>query len=263
MHGANASGPHAYSQRPLREEALVYGHGEMADLLVRFGAEPKPLRGPAAFQTACMRLDREAARALATQNPQYLTKPEPMLTAARSGRADVVALLLELGVNVDVADATQQRGLHNAVAGGSLEVVKLLVANGADVDRPTLQFGGALGFAAHFGRRDIAAFLAPMSRDVPNLTNLGMKERLRELFAADATLVNAANPRSGFTPLYALPDDEDEAADMAAFLLTQGADPKVKNKDGLTPEHVARQRGLIDAADLMLADEGRAGGRPK
>jgi len=37
----------------------------------------------------------------------------------------VVALLLELGVDVDVADEFEQRGLQVAVAGESLEVVKL------------------------------------------------------------------------------------------------------------------------------------------
>jgi hypothetical protein len=53
------------------------------------------------------------------------------------------------------------------------------------------------------------------------------------------------------TPLFCLPDDEDDAADMTAFLLTNGADPQVQNGEGLTPDQAARQRGLIDAADLM------------
>jgi uncharacterized protein len=172
----------------------------------------------------------------------------------RLGRVDVVTLLLELGVDVDVADETEQRGLHNAVAGGSLDVVKLLVVHGADIDRPTTQEGGgSLGFAAYFGRREIAAFLAPLSRDVPNLTYLGMDERLRELFAVDPTLVNAVYPDA--TPLFDLPDDEEEAVEMAAVLLAHGADPQIRNKDGLTAEEAARKRGLIDAADLMSGGE--------
>jgi len=253
-HGANADGVHAYSKRPLREEALVYGHLAMAELLVRHGAAALPLEGNAAFQAACMRLDRDAARAVAARHPDCLRDASAMLTAARQGRADVVALLLDLGVDVDVADATEQRGLHNAVAGNSLEVVKLLVAHGADIDRPTTRFGGAMGFAAHFGRRDIAAFLAPLSRDVFDMTALGMKERLRDLFAADPALVNAVHPRAGVTALFCLPDDEDEAADMTEFLLAYGADPGVRNKEGPTAEQAARNRGLVDAADLMSGD---------
>jgi ankyrin repeat protein len=255
MHGAKADGVHAYSNRPLREEALIYGHAAMADLLVRYGANAPPLDGQAAFQAACMQLDRDAARRLAEQHPECLHNPSPMLIATRQGRTDVVALLLELGMDVDIADETKQRGLHNAVAGDSIDVVKLLVAHGADIDRPTTRFGGAMGFAAHFERRDIAAFLAPLSRDVFNLTYLGMAERLRELFAEDPQLANAVAPRAGITPLFCLPDDEDAAVAIATLLLAHGADPNIVNKDGLTAEEDARQRGLIDAADLMSGGE--------
>ncbi|MBO0765723.1 MAG: ankyrin repeat domain-containing protein [Hyphomicrobiaceae bacterium] len=255
MHGANADGVHAYSNRPLREEALIYGHSAMADLLARHGAKALPLDGQAAFQAACTQLDRDAARRLAEQHPECLRNPSPMLIATRQGRADVVVLLLELGMDVDIADETQQRGLHNAVAGGSIDVVKLLVAHGADIDRPTTQYGGAMGFAAHFGRRDIAAFLAPLSRDVFSLTYLGMAERLRELLAEDPQRANAVHRRVGVTPLFFLPDDEEQAVSMTALLLAHGADPNIVNKDGLTAEQDARRRGLFDAADLMSGNE--------
>jgi ankyrin repeat protein len=256
MHGANANGLHAYSKRPLREEALIYGHAAMADLLVRYRAAEPPLQGEAAFQAACMRLDKDAARKLAKENPECLHNPAPLLTAARQGRADVVALLLELGVDVDVADEIEQRGLQVAVAGGALEVVKLLVSHGADIDRPTTSIGGgAMGYAAHFDRREIAAFLMPLSRDVFNLTYLGMGDRLRELLTEDRQLANAVAPRAGITPLFCLPDDEDAAVEMATLLIAHGADPNIVNKEGLTAEQVARKRGLIDAADLMAGNE--------
>ncbi len=257
MHGANADGVHAYSNRPLREEALAHGYIAMADLLVRHGAAARPLEGQAAFQAACMSLDREAARMLAERYPDCLRDASPMLIAARQGRADIVALLLELGMDVDVRDETEQRGLHNAIMGGAVDVVKLLIAHGADIDRPTTRFGGPMGFAAHFGRRDIAELLAPESRDVLNLTYLGMRERLRELFAADPSLANAIHPRAGINPLFCLPDDEDEAVEMTEFLLAHGANPNVKNSEDLTAEQAARKRGLIDAADLMRGEDER------
>ncbi|MGE0629917.1 MAG: ankyrin repeat domain-containing protein, partial [Hyphomicrobiaceae bacterium] len=235
---------------------LIYGHAAMADLLVRYGAAEPPLEGEAAFQAACMRLDKDAARKLAEQHPECLHNPAPMLTAARQGHADVVALLLELGMDVDVADGIEQRGLQVAVAGGSLEVVKLLVAHGADIDRPTTSFGGgAMGYAAHFDRREIATFLMPLSRDVFNLTYLGIGDRLRELLTEDRQLVNAVGPRTGITPLFCLPDDEDAAVEITMLLIAHGADPSIVNKEGVTAEQVARKRGLIDAADLMAGNE--------
>jgi hypothetical protein len=43
---------------------------------------------------------------------------------------------------------------------------------------------------------------------------------------------------------------------MTTFLLANGADPRVKNGEGSTPEQAARKRGLMDAADLMALAAG-------
>jgi hypothetical protein len=93
--------------------------------------------------------------------------------------------------------------------------------------------------------------LAPLSQDVWNLTFLGMTTRLEQVFKTDPARVNAVHPRGGATPLHCLPDDEDEAVEIAEFLLARGADPRMKNKGGQTPEQAARKRGLFDAADLQ------------
>lgn len=42
---------------------------------------------------------------------------------------------------------------------------------------------------------------------------------------------------------------------MATFLLAQGADPQIRNKKGLTVIQVARQRGLIEPAELIDATD--------
>jgi ankyrin repeat protein len=223
----------------------------MAQRLERFGADATPLVGQAAFAAACVRLDRDEAQRLVQSDPTLLRNAEPMRTAARTGRADVVALLLELGMDVDVTDATGIRGLQDAVASGAIDVVRLLVAHGAEIDRVSKEYGGAIGFAAHFERREIAAILAPLSRDVHNLTTLGMKQRLRELFADEPALVNNRRAQSGMTPLFMLPNDEDAALEMTAFLIDHGADPTIANAAGTTAIQAARARGLLDAAELM------------
>ncbi len=73
------------------------------------------------------------------------------------------------------------------------------------------------------------------------------------MFAKDPGLVNAVHFRLGCTPLFTLPDDEEAAAEMTTVLLAHGADPGIRNKDGVSAEESARRRGLIDAADLMAA----------
>jgi ankyrin repeat protein len=129
--------------------------------------------------------------------------------------------------------------------------MQLLIERGADIDRPTKHYGGPLGFAAHFDQRAAIALLVPRTRDVHNLTYLGVKERLSELFAAEPALANLAHFRSGRTPLFWLPPQEPDALEMARFLLEHGADPRFRDKDGDTPADAARKRGFASVAAML------------
>jgi ankyrin repeat protein len=252
-HGANPDTSHAYSVRPLREEALVHANQAMADLLTRHGAAVAPLQGAAAFQIACRTGDFAEARRLAALHPETLRDATNLVEAARFGRRDIVELLLDLGMGVDMEDEGGVRAMNIAAGNGRIDVMKLLIERGADVDRPTKHYGGPLGFAAHFGQRAAAELLAPLSRDVHNLVYLGMRDRLRELFAAEPELVNLRHFRSGFTPLFALPAEETAALEMARFLLENGADPRLKSPAGETPATAARKRGQESVAELLSA----------
>jgi uncharacterized protein len=249
--GASPNGPHAYSKRRQKDEALLYGHSAMAELLERHGASGAAPADEVAFGIACRNLDRAEIRRLAALHPEYLRNAELMLTAARENRRDLVELLLDLGMDVDVADEGETRALNLAAGNGAIDVMKLLLERGADVDRPTKHYGGPLGFAGHFGQRAAAEVLAPRSRDVHNLVWLGMKERLRELFATEPELANLVHSHDGLTPLFSLPLDETRALDMAEFLLEHGADPRFRGKDGDTPADGARKRGFASVAELL------------
>jgi ankyrin repeat protein len=192
---------------------------------------------------------------LATLHPEFLNDAEPLLAAARAGQRDLVELLLDLGMNVDAEDQGGIRALNVAAGNGAVDVVRLLIERGADVDRPTQHYGGPLGFAAHFGQRATAELLAPRSRDVHNLVFLGMKERLRDLFAAEPALVNLAHFRSGVTPLFTLPREEAAALDMARFLLERGADASLRSPTGDSAADTARKQGLESLAVVLGAAE--------
>ncbi|HVS25188.1 MAG TPA: ankyrin repeat domain-containing protein [Gammaproteobacteria bacterium] len=252
-HGAKPDGEHAYSKRRQHDEALLHRNDSMAALLRRYGAVDAPVDDEVAFGIACRALDRDEIRRLAASHPEYLRDPEVMLTAARSGIRDLVELLLDLGMDVDIADAGGIRALNHAAGAGAVDVVQLLLERGADVDRPTKHYGGPLGFAAHFGRRAVADVLAPRSRDVHNLVFLGMKERLRELFAAEPALANLEHFRSGLTPLFTLPPQEPDALEMARFLIEHGADVRFRGRNGDTPADAARKRGFESLAALLRA----------
>ncbi|HTE41798.1 MAG TPA: ankyrin repeat domain-containing protein, partial [Steroidobacteraceae bacterium] len=120
-HGANANSLQAYSGRSLRDEALVYGNGAMTALLDSKGAVPTKPEGLVAFQVACRNLDRDEVFRLATLHPECLQDSEVMLAAAREGNLPIVSLLLEAGMNVDIANNDAIRAMNLASGSGSIE----------------------------------------------------------------------------------------------------------------------------------------------
>ena len=138
----------------------------------------------------------------------------PLMAAARTGNSDAVRLLLSRGAFVNAVDPFQEESaLMWASAQGHLEVVKALLASGADpnlkahvtqitnrknADHPSGGFT-ALMFAARNGHSDVVKALIAAGAD-PKLTNAD---------GATATIIAIVNDR----------------LDMAKQLLDLGADP--------------------------------------
>jgi ankyrin repeat protein len=134
------------------------------------------------------------------------------------------------------------------------ELARLLIARGADVDAIEHRYNSTpLGHANYQGRPEMIAIIAPFSRDIRGLCFAGAIDRLTELFAADRSL--ASKITRGEPPLFALPDDDERAVDVAELLLAHGADPTIKNTAGLTPAEAAKKRGLDEAAATISAAE--------
>ncbi len=69
----------------------------------------------------------------------------PLQTAARRGRGEIVAFLINKGADLNVADGSGYTPLHLAAEGGHLDVVKQLVKAGAKVGaKTTARPGGFL-----------------------------------------------------------------------------------------------------------------------
>ena len=72
--------------------------------------------------------------------------------------------------------------------------------------------------------------------------------------SSDRSLASAVT-RGNEVPLFALPDDDELAVEVAELLLAHGADPLVKNAAGLTPAQAAKKRGLEGAAAAISTAE--------
>lgn len=249
-HGANAQAIHVHGGRPLHSVARLNGFTEITSLLERFGAQPSALQGSEAFQDACMRLDLEQARALVSSHPEYLQDAATLMAAASNGRADVVALLLELGMNTELEDRDGARALHRAAWSDALDVMVLLLDRGAQIDARDRQYRGTpLTWAVYSNKPRSIEFLSPRSRDVFGLAYTANLERLRAVLTDEPQLANLNS--GGQTPLFSLPDDQDQALAVAQLLLEFGADPQVKSKQFTTAADEAERRGLDAAADVL------------
>jgi ankyrin repeat protein len=267
-HGANpnAAPPQdkRFSQRSLYEEAVRLAHTEMAELLVRHGAKRSTtaLEDEDVFLSACFQLDRVAAHAQLEAHPEYLRSPLAMHTAAELDRADVVDLLLELGISPDVEDDKRgnPRPLHIAAYNGSVQVAALLIKRGAKIDPvDSMHDATPLWFAMWAQQTEVIKLLSPYSRDVWALNFIGNVARVREVLRTEPQIATMSGES---TPLFWLPEDEQKAVELVELFLSYGADPKFRRKeDGLTAADVARRRGLEEAAQkLEVAGDGGESG---
>lgn len=267
-HGAN---PNAAQERDPRfprcslyEHAVRLGRAEIAELLVRYGAERQDiaLDDEDKFVAACLRLDREEVNRLLAAHPEYLQSPVAIFAAARQDRIDEAAFLLDLGTPIEVQDAKKQRPLHVAAANDALRVAGLLIERGAEIDPYEENYNNTpLDFAVYHEFPRMIGLLSRRSRDVWNLVFIGAVDRLREILPAEPRLAKVS---SETTPLFWLPEDEQKALEIARLFLEHGADAKFRSKkDGSTAAEVARKRGMHRVAALLDGADAAAPPTPR
>jgi hypothetical protein len=263
-HGASpntapAKDPHL-PQRSLYEAAVAAGFEEMANLLLAHGATriDPPADDLPAFRAACLRCDRESVESLLQKHPEYLQAPEVMFHAVSQDLPEVVAVLLEVGFSPNLKDSKngRQQPLH---AASSVKVIEMLIKAGAEVDYREQNYQAtALGFAIWGQNFPKIEILSTFSKDVWGLTTAGKVERLRAIFSTEPELARTGSDAQ--TPLMWLPANESVALEIAELFLSLGADPTIKNKDGVTAAELARRRGQDRvAARLEAAANGEAG----
>lgn len=138
--------------------ALAFGHPRVAEALVRRGARVDTL----ACAAGLGRLD-DARRMLKDANSQ--DRHRALALGAQLGHAEIVRMLLAAGEDPNRYNPEGNHGhstpLHQAVASGHENVVRLLVERGARLDiKDAIWEGTPLGWAEHCGRHEIAEYLS-------------------------------------------------------------------------------------------------------
>jgi ankyrin repeat protein len=143
----------------------------------------------------------------------------PLYFAAGQGDVEVVRLLLDHGADINETNANQTTALHQATLNGRAAVVKLLIERGAKIEAKD-QFGATpLHEAAHWGQPEAA----------------------RELLDRGANV--QARDDHGDTPLHIAAHRGCTA--VVKLLLDRGANIEARNKDGMTPLMYAAESGGV------------------
>jgi ankyrin repeat protein len=259
-HGANPESPPGRTSRlggrALYEEAMRAGQLEIAELLARHGAKQQSVRLTPAEQlaAAAFRHDRVKAQSILRDHPELLTDPFSLFAATSKNHPEAVTLLLDLGLSPDLHDAEGETALHVASSNDAVAAGRILLDRGAAIDPVESRYGGTpLGRAVYYRHRGMIDLLAPRSRDIWELAFVGKVERLRALLAEHPELGRLGG--GGQTPLMWLPaEDEEVAIEIAKLFLAHGADPTIRNPEGMTAADRAARLGMSRLAEQLRAE---------
>ena len=139
------------------ETALVFGKRDAAEVLVRRGAPVETLAAAAGLG------DRDMVHRM-LPDANDVDRHRALALAAQLGHADVVRVLLDAGGDPNRFNPpgthSHSSPIHQAIAAGHLDVVKLLVERGARLDlKDTIYQGTPLGWAEYFERAQIAEYI--------------------------------------------------------------------------------------------------------
>jgi ankyrin repeat protein len=152
----------------------------------------------------------------------------PLDAATERGRVEIVKLLLDEGADVNWTNEYGWTALYAAVYYGHIEIVKLLLHSGADVNKSNNNGGAALYRAIQDDNKTIVKLLLDSGAD-PNKAD-----------------------KFGRTPLTEAVQFSYNQIRIVELLLDSGADKDKANVYGRTPLYIAAYNGHIDTVKLLL-----------
>uniref|UniRef100_A0A8B9Q123 Ankyrin repeat domain 52 n=1 Tax=Apteryx owenii TaxID=8824 RepID=A0A8B9Q123_APTOW len=153
--------------------------------------------------------------------------PLALKSVSRAGHLEVLKLLVARGADVMCKDKKGYTLLHTAAASGQIEVVRHLLRLGVEIDEPNSFGNTALHIACYMGQDAVAN----------ELVNYGAN-------------VNQPNEK-GFTPLHFAAVSTNGALCLE-LLVNNGADVNFQSKEGKSPLHMAAIHGRFTRSQILI-----------
>jgi ankyrin repeat protein len=267
--GVDVNTPGLRNGRTPYEEAVRAGNHEVAEYLLNHGATKLELGPLEAFTLACINGRREEARARLSEDPSLLER------LGQKGRVDMlhravdrkqregIRLIVELGVDINAmipGTGFDRSVLHNSAGWAGLEMVKFLIALGADPGLRDLTFHSTpIGWAFHNHQRDVVDYFLTSATIFDALRCDGV-ERVASLLKKDPGLSHAKDENGNPLASYLHPELT-HLEEMIRVLVTFGVSLNVRDKDGRTLVDRALARGWNDFAKVLSRYGAESGGK--
>ncbi len=202
-------------------------------------------------------LDADAG--LANRLPDYVSYYSglPLRNAAARGHMEVVRLLLDRGANINEPEpriAPFGGALHSAVGGRHFEIARLLLERGADAAAMVESSGDVLHIAKVAGApADLVELIASrVVRRDPEIVAYEADASVSEEVRRTDPAAYVEHWRKKLLSAAAWDGTTFGSAEQARWLLEWGLDPRLSNWLGITALHCSAAKGLEDIASVLL-----------
>jgi len=199
-------------------------------------------------------------------NSIYADEKKDLFSAVKSNDLELAIQLIKDGADVNGIDETGQSPLHHACYLGYLEIIKLLLDNGANVNKtvPKLALTPIHG-ATMNGNRSIVALLVDRGADINARDSegatpifaacwIGAIDTVKYLISKGARFDVKTN--YGTTPFHNACQSNN--LELVDFLIKNGSSVNNQAQNGATPLHMAVARGEIPIVELLIKNGAKA-----
>ncbi|CAG2101522.1 unnamed protein product [Medioppia subpectinata] len=174
----------------------------------------------------------------------------PLHNSSSYGHFEVCDILIKAGASVSATDLWQFTPLHEAASKMRVEVCSLLISNGADPYLQNCHDKSAIDIAP---TRELQERIAYEYKGHCLLEAILLAEVTKVKKYLTSEMVNFKHPFTGDTPLhYTVLCSHSKRKQICDLLIRKNANLNEKNKDFLSPLHLAADNSRFDVLELLL-----------